>query len=67
MLYGSGERIPSGAEGRWQVERLMLSPFLYRLEGGTASFANVYQDGGVYDDGLYDDYVVPPPCVPPSP
>lgn len=63
MLYGSGERIPSGAEGRWQVERLLLSPFIYRLEGGTARFATVYQDGGVYDDRLYGSYVVPPPCV----
>ncbi len=63
MLYGSGERIPSGAEGRWHVERLMRSPFLYRLEDGTARFLNVYQDGGVYDDRLYGDYVVPPPCI----
>ncbi len=64
MLYGSGERIPSGAEGRWHVERLLLSPFLYRLEGGTARFATVYEDGGVYDDGLYGSYVVDPPCDP---
>lgn len=63
MLYGDGERIPSGAEGRWHVERLLLSPFIYRLEGGTARFANVYQDGGVYNDRLYGNYVVPPPCV----
>ncbi len=63
MLYGPGERIPSGAEGRWQVERLLLSPFIYRLEGGIARFATVYQDGGVYDDRLYGNYVVPPPCV----
>ncbi len=64
MLYGSGERIPSGAEGRWHVERLMLSPFLYRLEDGTARFATVYEQGGVYDDGLYGSYVVDPPCDP---
>lgn len=64
MLYGEGERIPSGTEGRWHVERLMLSPFLYRLEGGTATFDTVYEDGGVYADGLYAGYVVDPPCAP---
>ena len=64
MLYGSGERIPSGLEGRWHAERLALSPFLYRLVGGTAVFASVYQDGGVYDDRLYGDRIVPPPCPP---
>lgn len=64
MLYGSGERIPSGAEGRWHLERLRLSPFIYRLEDGTASFDNVYQEGGVYGDGLYGGYVVDPSCPP---
>lgn len=65
MLYGGGERVPSGAEGRWHLERLLLSPFLYRLEDGTAEFGTVYEDGGVYADGLYGDYVVDPPCDPP--
>ncbi len=64
MLYGSGERIPSGAKGRWHVERLRLSPFIYRLEAGTARFANVFQDGGVYADRLYGSYVVDPVCPP---
>jgi hypothetical protein len=31
MLYGDGEDIPSGKEGRWHRERLHLSPFIYRL------------------------------------
>lgn len=62
MLYGDGERIPSGAEGRWHQERLQLSPFIYRLEGGTARFVNTYSEGGVYTDPLYGAYVVDPPC-----
>ena len=31
MLYGSGEDIPSGKEGRWHLERLHLSPYLYTV------------------------------------
>ena len=30
MIYGQGEEIPSGEKGRWHLERLLLSPFIYK-------------------------------------
>lgn len=59
MLYGDGEDIPSGAEGRWHRERLQLSPFLYRLRpDGSKQWNPDYKDGGHYYDPLYGDKVV---------
>jgi len=59
MLYGSGEDIPSGAEGRWHLERLLMSPYLYRLRpNGTKQWNPDYKDGGHYYDPLYGDKVV---------
>ncbi len=59
MLYGSGEDIPSGAAGRWHLERLLMSPYLYRLKSdGTKQWNPDYKDGGHYYDPLYGDKVV---------
>lgn len=59
MLYGSGEDIPSGAEGRWHRERLLMSPYLYRrLPNGTKQWNPDYKEGGHYYDPLYGDKVV---------
>jgi len=59
MLYGSGEDIPSGAAGRWHLERLLMSPYLYRLKpDGTKQWNADYKDGGHYYDPLYGDNVV---------
>jgi hypothetical protein len=64
MLYGSGTDIPSGAEGRWHRERLLLSPYLYRLRSdGTKDWNLDYKDGGHYYDPLYGDKVVRFPGV----
>lgn len=65
MLYGSGEDIPSGKEGRWHLERLMMSPYLYRLRpDGTKQWNPDYKDGGHYYDPLYGDKVVRFPGTP---
>ena len=65
MLYGSGEDIPSGAEGRWHRERLLMSPYLYRLRSdGTKQWNPDYKDGGHYYDPLYGDKVVRFPGTP---
>jgi hypothetical protein len=65
MLYGSGEDIPSGAAGRWHRERLLMSPYLYRLRGdGTKQWNPDYKDGGHYYDPLYGDKVVRFPGTP---
>lgn len=59
MLYGSGEDIPSGAEGRWHLERLLMSPYLYRLRpNGSKQWNPDYKEGGHYYDPLYGDKVV---------
>jgi hypothetical protein len=59
MLYGEGEEIPSGAEGRWHLERLLMSPFLYRLQkDGSKKWNADYKEGGHYYDRLYGDRVI---------
>lgn len=59
MLYGSGEDIPSGEKGRWHLERLHLSPFLYRLdETGKKVWNADYMEGGHYYDPLYGDKII---------
>ena len=59
MLYGKGEDIPSGVEGRWHLERLQMSPFVYRLRSdGSKQWNPEYKDGGHYYDPLYGDKVV---------
>lgn len=65
MLYGDGEDIPSGKAGRWHLERLMLSPFIYRLEEGHKVYNPDYQEGGHYYDPIYGEYVVEFKGVPP--
>ena len=59
MLYGAGEDIPSGEAGRWHRERLMMSPYIYRLRpDGTKQWNPDYKDGGHYYDPLYGEKVV---------
>lgn len=59
MLYGDGEDIPSGKEGRWHLERLHLSPFLYQLnDQGEKIWNEEYKEGGHYYDPLYGDKVI---------
>ncbi|WP_300395892.1 hypothetical protein [Henriciella sp.] len=59
MLYGSGTQIPSGEDGRWHQERLLLSPYLYRTdEAGEKVWNENYQEGGIYYDPIYGEYAV---------
>ncbi|MEM1093829.1 MAG: hypothetical protein AAGJ10_04440 [Bacteroidota bacterium] len=59
MVYGEGVDIPAGRDGRWHLERLMQSPFLYRVAAdGTRAYNPDYQAHGRYDDPLYGEYVV---------
>lgn len=53
MIYGSGTRIPSGPAGRFQVQRLQRSPFLYRMVEGKRRFNPPYREGGHYWDPIY--------------
>ncbi len=68
MLYGDGEEIPSGEAGRWHLERLRLSPFLYRLGADGAREWNAdYREEGHYYDPIYGEYVVHFDAAPPIP
>ena len=58
MLYGDGEDITSGKEGRYHLERLYLSPFLYRLKDGVKIWNEDYKEGGHYYDPIYGDKVI---------
>ncbi|MEP1150534.1 MAG: hypothetical protein ABJH08_02295 [Balneola sp.] len=66
MLYGDGEDIPSGVEGRWHLERLKLSPFLYVLEeNGNKRWNPEFKEGGHYYDPIYGDKVIHFESTPP--
>ena len=59
MLYGDGIDIPSGEGGRWHLERLKLSPYLYILDTNANKVYNEdYKEDGHYYDPLYGDFVV---------
>jgi hypothetical protein len=65
MVYGNGEEIPSGKEGRWHLERLLLSPYLYVLESdGSKNWNPDYQENGHYYDPIYENYSVDFPGTP---
>ena len=55
MLYGKGTEIASGPEGRYHLERLHKSPFLYReTESGERQWNPEYEGEGFYYDPIYD-------------
>ena len=58
MVYGEGTEIASGFEGRWHLERLMLSPFLYRVSAdGSRQYNPDYAETGHYADPIYEGLV----------
>ena len=66
MLYGNSVTIPAGPEGRYQVERLHLSPFVYREDAGTRIYNEEFLDGGRYNDPIYGEFSIDPPCGSPD-
>ncbi len=62
MGYSDEAEIYGGAEGRWHRERLMLSPFLYRIVDGQKVWNGEYQHGGTYDDPIYAGLYMEPAC-----
>lgn len=59
MGYGNATDIYGGQTGRWHQERLLLSPFLYKLNNGTKTYNQDYAINGAYDDPIYGSYVMP--------
>ena len=62
MGYGDEKEIFSGEAGRWHLERLLLSPFLYRMIDGEKAWNEEYQSGGAYDDPIYKGLIMEPAC-----
>jgi hypothetical protein len=62
MGYGESVEIFSGKEGRWHQERLLRSPFLYRIVDGEKVWNREYAEGGSYDDSVYDGLIMEPAC-----
>ncbi len=59
MLYGDGEDIPSGKEGRYHLERLYLSPYVYTMDDeGNKQYNPDFKEGGHYYDPIYGDKVI---------
>ncbi len=59
MVYGDGVEIPSGEAGRWHLERLMISPYIYRMdENGERVYNPDYAGTGSYFDPIYEGYTV---------
>jgi hypothetical protein len=62
MGYGDETEIYGGETGRWHLERLQLSPFLYRIVDGEKVWNQEYANGGPYDDPIYGDLIMDPAC-----
>lgn len=62
MGYGESIEIFGGFEGRWHQERLLRSPFLYRLVDGQKIWNPGYENGGSYDDPIYEGLIMTPAC-----
>lgn len=62
MGYGESLEIFGGEEGRWHQERLLRSPFLYRVVDGQKVWNEEYKYGGTYDDPIYEGLIVKPAC-----
>lgn len=59
MIYGKGEDIPSGREGRWHLERLLMSPFVYTQDSnGRKTWNQDYKENGHYYDPIYGSFIV---------
>jgi len=62
MGYGDDTGIHGGEGGRWHKERLVLSPFLYRIVDGEKVWNDEYESGGSYADPIYGDFIMQPAC-----
>lgn len=62
MVYGDGVQIESGLMGRWHLERLMRSPFLYTIKNKSLNYNKDFIKGGEYSDPIYGKYFIKPSC-----
>lgn len=62
MGYEGETEIFSGQRGRWHRERLLLSPFVYKIQSGKKRYNKDYVRRGIYADPIYGRYVIQPSC-----
>ena len=62
MGYSGESQIYEGKKGRWHRERLLLSPFLYRMIDGKKTWNEDFKLDGRYSDPIYGSYVMKPSC-----
>ena len=58
MGYEGKSDIGRGQKGRWHMERLHLSPYLYRNVEGQKIFNKPYKEKGQYADPLYGSFYI---------
>lgn len=61
--YGGETGIFSGEEGRFHLERLHLSPFIYKVEDGQKVHNPDYEAGGSYFDPIYGANMFEQTCI----
>ncbi|MBL4594143.1 MAG: hypothetical protein JKX68_10055 [Flavobacteriales bacterium] len=59
MGYGTSLEIYRGEAGRWHQERLLKSPFLYKMVNGEQIWNQDYIETGGYDDPIYKGLIMP--------
>jgi len=62
--YTGSVELLSGRSGRYHAERVLKSPFIYKLEDGLKKWNKDYQSGGHYRDKIYGRFHISPSCSP---
>lgn len=60
--YHGKTQIYSGKQGRFHKERLLKSPYVYRLQNGQKVFNPDYKSFGIYADPIYGESIISPAC-----
>ncbi|MEM7646735.1 MAG: hypothetical protein AAF203_07500, partial [Pseudomonadota bacterium] len=60
MGYGDSLEILAGSKGRFHLERLMKSPFLYKMIDGKKIYNPDFKKNGIYTDPIYGNAYMKP-------
>jgi hypothetical protein len=63
MGYGDSLNVYGGKKGRFHKERLLHSPFLYRVKNKSKLYNLEYKKNGIYRDPIYQEISVTPACL----
>lgn len=62
MGYGKSLAVYKGKKGRFHKERLLRSPFLYRMKNKSKLYNQDYKKNGIYRDPIYSNISLNPAC-----